>query len=114
MIAADSTYRFRELSQPLQRLIRLMQEINFGRITFHVRSGEPDSRRPWHTRRTVKLAGSENGPRPEAGLTDFSLRQEQAALVTALSHTGDDVCVTVEVRHGLPFLVEFEQDHQAE
>lgn len=114
MIATvDPNDRFRDLPEPCQRLLRLMQDTNFGRITFHVRGGEPDLGRPWRTRRTVKLPGGENGPRLETDLTDFELCQEQTALLNTLSHIRDGACVTVEVRHGLPFLVEIEQDYQA-
>ena len=103
----------RESAEPVQWLIRQCQRLNFGRITFHVREGEPDIGQPWRTRRTVKLAGGENGPRPEADLADFELCREQVALVETLGRARDGVRLTVEVRHGLPFLVEIEQDHQA-
>lgn len=111
--ATDSKDRFSLLSNPSQCLLRLLQVTNFGRITFHIRSGEPDVGRPWHTRRTVKLAGGENGPRPEATRADFELRKEHTALLEHLASLSDGVRVAVEVRHGLPFLVEIEQDHQA-
>ena len=103
----------KQLSGPNRWLIGQCQQLNFGRITFHVRRGEPDRDRPWRTRRTVKLTGGENGPRPEAELSDFELCQEQTALLDALSHIKDGACVTVEVRHGLPFIIEIEQDHRA-
>ncbi len=102
-----------ELSKLNQYLIDQCQRVNFGRIMFFVRNGEPDLGRPWHTRRTVKLAGADNGPRPEANLADFELRQEQAALFDTLNQIKDEERVTVEVRHGLPFVVEIEQDYQA-
>lgn len=101
------------LSGPNQWLLKECQRLNFGRITFYVLRGEPDLARPWRTRQTVKLASGENGPRPEADLADFELCQEQMALLDALGRVRDGLCVTVEVRKGLPFLVEIEQDHQA-
>lgn len=101
------------LSEPKQWLVKQCQRLNFGRITFHVLRGEPDLARPWRTRQTVKLDRGDNGPRAEADLADFELCQEQTALLDALSHVRDGVCVTVEVRNGVPFLVEIEQDHQA-
>ena len=101
------------LSRSNRHLIEQCQHINFGRVSFQVRGGEADRSRPWRTRRTVKLAGGKNGPRPETALADFELCHEQNALLDALSHVCDGACVTVEVRHGLPFLVEVEQDHQA-
>ena len=102
-----------QLSDAQGWLIEQCQQLNFGRVTFQVRSGEPDLELPWSTRRTVKLASGENGPRQEADLADFELCREQATLLEALSHVRDRARVTVEVRHGLPFLVEIEQDHQA-
>ncbi len=114
MIAATHrSDRFQDLAEPCRRLLRVMQAVDFGRITVHVRHGEPDLHERWHTRRTVKLAGGENRPRPEAALTDFELCREQEALLDALKHVRDGARVSVEVRHGLPFLVEIEQDHQA-
>lgn len=100
------------LLEPSQWLIKQCQRLNFGRITFYVLRGEPDPARPWRTRRTVKLAGGENGPRPEADLADFELCREQTALLDALSCVGDGSCVTIEVKHGLPFIVEIEQEYQ--
>ena len=96
-----------------QWLIGQCQLLNFGRITFHVLRGEPDLAQPWRTRRTVKLAGTENGPRREATLDDFELCQEQVTLLKTLRPVRDGACVTVDARHGLPFLVEIEQDYQA-
>jgi hypothetical protein len=111
MIAEHPSTRLRELAEPRQRLLRLMQDINFGRITFQVRSGEPDLNQPWRTRRTLKLPSGHNGPRSEAGSADFELCQAQTALLDALGRANDGENVTVEVRHGLPFLVEIERDH---
>lgn len=102
-----------QLSPPLQRLVEQCQRVNFGRVTFHVHRGEPDLSRPWRTRRTLKLAGGDNGPRPEADLADFELRLEQKALIEALRQVRDGECVALEVRHGLPFIAEIEQEHQA-
>ncbi|MBP9032479.1 MAG: hypothetical protein KBG29_01210 [Pseudomonadales bacterium] len=96
-----------------RRLIRLMQRINFGRITgLHVHSGRPDFSRPYRAIQTVKLNGCESGPRPETNLADFALCRQQTALLDALACVSDGGCVNVEVRHGLPFLIEIEQDNQ--
>lgn len=103
-----------DLSRPMQRLIEQCQMTNFGRIRFAVRrGGEPDLVRPWRTVRTVKLAGGENGSRPESASANFHLRTEHLAMVSQLATAGDGALVTIEVKHGLPFLVEIEQDTQA-
>ena len=103
----------KQLSRRKQWIIEQCQDINFGRITVRIRDGEPDLDRPWRTLRTVKLAGSENGPRPEMARDDVALCQEQTALLTTLERLPNETCVTIEIRHGLPFLVEIERDYQA-
>ena len=107
--AADSKSQFSDLSTHGQRLIRLMQFTNFGRLVFLVRGGEPDADQPWRTLRTVKLVDGKNGPRPESGSADFELRKEQVTLLDQLSRLADGTCVTIEVKHGLPFLIEIEE-----
>jgi len=102
-----------EQSGPNQWLIEQCQRLNFGRITFYVLGGGPDIDRPWRTRRTVKLIGGDNRPRPETGSADFELRKEHAAALNTLAHVNDGSRVTIEVKYGLPFLIEIEQDHQA-
>lgn len=102
-----------DLSGPLQRIIERCQAVNFGTIIFGVRGGEPDLGQPWRTRRTIKIAGGENGPRAEADRANFQLRKEHMALVSELAGLRDGVQVTLEVKHGLPFVIEIEQDHEA-
>lgn len=103
----------RDLSQPMQRLIERCQAVNFGRITLTIHHGQPDLTKPWRLLRTVKLAGGENGSRPEAAMANFQLRSEHTALLAQLDATADGALVTIEVKHGLPFLMEIEQDCQA-
>ncbi len=110
---AEPTDRFQHLPAPGRSLLSLMQRLNFGRLTFRVRRGEFDLSQPFHTVRTVKLARGDNGPRPETGTADFELRREHIAALSTLAHLKDGACVTIEVKHGLPFLIEIEQDHQA-
>jgi hypothetical protein len=101
------------LSPEQKRLVELMQNLNFGRITVLIHNGEADFGRPWRMRRTVKLAGGENDARPEAAIADVSLCKEQTTLLAALKQVDDGARVTIEVKHGLPFLLEIEQEHQA-
>lgn len=93
-----------------QQIFELCQTINFGRVTFAVRDGGLDPSRPWRTVQTVKLAGGENGARPEAGIADFALRVEHTALLTQLAMVPNGTRVTVEVKHGVPFLLEIDQE----
>ena len=114
MIAtAEPNDRFSNLCEPYQRLLRLMQTLNFGRITFLVRACAPDFTRTVRTVRTVKLPAGDNGPRPEAGSADFELRKEVISLRDQVAKAADGARVTVEVKHGLPFLIEIEEEHQA-
>ena len=110
---AERRKRFADLSPAQRRLLRLMQQINFGRLTFPVCNGLPDVAALWRVRRTVKFAAREDGGRPERHLADFELRRQQAEMLEALGEIPDGTVVTVEVRHGLPLLAEIEQDYQA-
>jgi len=101
------------LPEAHRTLIRLMQQVNFGRTTFSVRSGQPDFTRPFRTVRTVKTAGGNNGTRPETRSTDFELRREVITLLDQVAHAPDGAHVTVKVEHGLPVLIEIEQEHTA-
>jgi len=98
-----------ELSEAMQWLIERCQEINFGRITVVVCDGEPDRTQPPRIVRTVKVAGQENGPRAEVTKANFKLRSEQMELVKQLAGADDGDSVAIEVKHGLPFLIEIEQ-----
>jgi hypothetical protein len=101
------------LSEPWQWVVTLMQDRNFGRIVFLVRAGKPDLTRSVRTVRTVKPAGGENGPRPEAHSADFEVRKEVMTLVEQVAKAADGAEVTVEVKHGLPFLIEIAEELQA-
>lgn len=96
-----------------RRLLELMQRINFGRVQFIVRDGQPDFTQPVLTVRTVKPASGENKPRPEARRTDFELRKEVMVLLDHVARASDGASVMVKVQHGLPVLIEIEQEHTA-
>jgi hypothetical protein len=101
------------LSEPWKRLVELMQSLNFGRVAMFVRAGEPDFSKPFRTVRTVKAANGESGPRPEASRRDFEVRKEVTVLIEQAAQAADGARLTVEVKGGLPFLIEIEQEHQA-
>lgn len=108
MIAA-SRLLFSRLSRPQQRLVRLAQSVNFGRIVLTIRSGVPDAARPIRIVRTLKTAGGDGGVRPESGCGDFELRKEVSVLLDCVAHAPDGAVVTVKVEHGLPVLIEIEE-----
>jgi hypothetical protein len=101
------------LSEPWKRIVVVMQGLNFGRIIFSVRSGAPDFTRSFRVVRAVKCAGGENGPRSEAASANFGLRKEVTTLIEQVAKAADGAQVTVEVKHGLPFLIEIAEEHQA-
>ena len=113
MVAANVGRTIAALPEGDRRLTRLMQQVTFGRITFSVRSGAPDFTRSFRVVRAVKCTGGENGPRPEAASADFGLRKEVTTLHEQVAKAADGAQVTVEVKHGLPFLIEIAEEHQA-
>jgi hypothetical protein len=104
--------RFRDLTPNRQSLLRLIQGVGFGSVTFQVWGGEPDLGRPHHVSRTRKLTGGDNGPRPEVGIIDFELRREHVVLLAQLESFSDGTCVKVKLAHGLPGTsIDIEEDH---
>ncbi len=101
------------LSEPWKRLVETMQELNFGRVVFFVLAGQPDFTRPVRVVRTVKTAGGNNGARPEARSADFQLRKEVTTTLDHVAQAPDGAQVTVKVEHGLPVLIEIEEQHTA-
>ena len=79
-----ATLHFRQLSAPRQRLVRLFQSINFGRIEdLEVRSGEPVFSPAPRVLSSVDLA-SDGDSRPEYDLGDFALPKETVRLMDRL------------------------------
>ncbi|VBB48467.1 conserved hypothetical protein [uncultured Desulfatiglans sp.] len=97
------------LTPPKRRLIELMQDINFGRITnIPVRDGEPELTPETVIEREIKLGG-QSGPRPERDQDDFILKQEVVALLEHLAQMGSGKVCLLEIKHGLPFLMRIEE-----
>jgi len=91
------------LPRPRQRLVALMQTINFGRIEdLNVRGGDPvfdGSPRVVHE---FKFGG-ENGPRPEREVGDLMLKNQVGDLFRQVDRLGTATIEVLEVKHGLPF-----------
>lgn len=101
------------LTAPQQRLIELMQQVNFGRIEdLLVRNGVPVFNPPPRVIRKLKV-GADNSPRPEYGFDDFLLRQQTEELLSTIEQMGDGEVLVIEVRHGLPFSLEVEHRPEA-
>ena len=95
-------------SEAQQRLVELMQDVNFGRIeNLVVKDGQPVLSSP-RVVREVKF-GSENGRRPEASIEDFALKEEVVDLFNHMDELQDGVIGVLEVKHGLPFRMAVEK-----
>ncbi len=98
------------LTSPKQQFVGLMQRLNFGCIKgLVVREGEPVLEPKPRIVREVKFGG-ENGPRPEAVKQDFELKKEVRDLFAQMEALGNGIVLSLEVKHGLPFKMSFEED----
>ena len=94
------------LSPPRQRLLELLQELNFGRIEgLRVRAGEPVLDPRPRVTREYKF-GADNGPHREAGRFDCQLRNQVLDLMVLLDEVGDGTIAVLSIKHGLPFHAE--------
>jgi hypothetical protein len=93
------------LSPERRRLIELMQRVNFGRIEgLVVRDGNPILDEKPLPRIVVEVKfGGDNGPRPEADSSDFSLKAQVADLFDHLARLCNGRIESLTVKHGLPF-----------
>src|SRR5262245_51472004 len=97
------------LSDPLHRLLEMMQFINFGRIeSLRVHGGQSVFEPPPRIIQQLRLGG-ENCTRTEAGLQDFWLKQQTIEMLRAIADLGDGEVSVIEVKHGLPYTVEIER-----
>ncbi len=97
------TTRLQDLSAPQQRLVRLFQMINFGRIEeLEIRNGEPRFNPAPRVLVELKL-DRDDGPRPERSLEQFQLLEQVVRFFDQLARLGDGTIECIEVRHGLPF-----------
>ncbi|HYK91478.1 MAG TPA: hypothetical protein VE398_22095 [Acidobacteriota bacterium] len=98
-----------DLSRPRQRLIEIMQRLNWGRIEqLVVRDGEPVLNARTRIIRNVRLGGRE-AARPELGKDDFLLKAPVIELFEHLDRLGNGRVMKIEIRSGLPADLVFEQ-----
>ena len=94
--------RFSQLSPSRQKLVRMLQTVNYGQIkVLLVRDGEPIYEPPPVVVIDAKLY-RDDGPRPELALSDFELRDDVRRLMERLDHTKNGLIQLIEVRAGLP------------
>lgn len=86
-----------------QRLVELMQHVNFGRIErLVINEGQPVLDPRPRVVREFRFPG-ENGPRPEAAIGDFALKAQVVELFRAFEELRDGVIEVLDIKHGLPF-----------
>jgi hypothetical protein len=102
-----------DLSVARQRLVELMQEVNFGRIE-HLRivGGEPQHQPKPRLLRIVALQ-KESGPRPERSRSDFALKGMLRELFRHLDTLHRPSVVSITVQHGLPVRLTIEEVPEA-
>lgn len=95
--------KYEQLSLGRKRLVRQMQEINFGRIEqLGIKEGEPLFDPPPNIVREVKFGG-DNGARVEASTEDFVLKTQVVDLFRQLDGISAGQIDLIEIKHGLPF-----------
>lgn len=95
-----------ELSASRQRLLKVFQRINFGRVEqLRIENGEPILAASSRIIREFK-PGSENNPRSELHATDYLLKTQVRELFQFFDEIGSGVIDVVEFKHGLPFKLE--------
>ena len=99
-----------DLSPSRARLVELMQRLDFGRIeSLTIREGDPVLDPPPRIVRDVKFC-SQNGPRPESELHDFVLKAQVWDLFVHFDSIGNGTIRSLEIMHGLPFLMQVEEE----
>ncbi len=99
---------FLSLSPGRRRLLRLMQQLNFGRIEgLSIRGGEPVFD-PMPKIVIEHKFAAENGPRPEASRSDFALKNQYLDLFRLFDRLMDQNFTMLRVLHGTPFSCEHE------
>lgn len=106
---ADSPLsRFSQLSSERQLLVRLCQLVNFGEIRdIEVRNREPLLGAASRLMVDVRL-DSEEAPRRESSLPDYSLCQEICRLLAEFDRLENGRVSRIEIRAGLPRRIQFE------
>jgi hypothetical protein len=88
-------------------LIKLFQNVNFGKVDLLVRSGEPVLDPPPRVIETRKM-GAQKGARAESDLADFCLKEQVVELFLTIDEVRDGL-ISITLKHGLPFSVEVER-----
>ena len=99
---ATATVMLSEISAPRQALVRLCQSVDYGQIIgLQIRDREPVFNPPPTVLLDVKL-DADCGPRREAALDDFALREEVHRLLDRFDRIENGRLDRIEVRAGIP------------
>jgi len=92
-----------------RRLLRLLQQVNHGRIYgLQVRGGQPILDSMPRVIRTLKFPGA-NGPRAEIGIQEYVLKAHIVQFFACLDVMQNGVIDVLEIRDGLPVAGEIEE-----
>ena len=98
-------FTFRSLPPERQRLLRKMQQINFGRIKgMAIVDAQPVLEPLPEIVLDIKFGG-DNGVRPEVNVTDFVLKSQVADMFDYFDRVRNFHIETLEIKNGLPFLM---------
>ena len=96
------------LTPDRRKLVRLMQEIDFGKVHhLLVRQGQPVFEPPPRIVREIKLHGASDVPARRA-TRGFALKAPLVNLFQYLDEVCNGTVLAIEVRHGLPFRLALE------
>ncbi len=108
MNSTNAQVRRASLDEGSQRLIAMMHRIGFGRIeSLSVSDGRPVFDPPPRVIREVRLGAESASPR-QVGDTDFAVKRAVVDLLAELAAVGV-ANVAIEVRHGMPARLIFEE-----
>lgn len=97
------------LSPARRQLVDAMSEMRFGRIrSFEIRDGEPTFEKSTRFLPEVRFDSGEVPPE-KSSASDFELRRQIVALFEAFDRLRNAHVEFLEVRHGLPWRMQFEK-----
>ena len=97
-----------DLSEPKRRLIELLGALQFGTIEgLQIRGGEPLLTPAPRVIQKLRL-GTDSTSNPGLNLQDFWLKKPVIDLLNAITDMDNGQIACIDVRHGLPFLLEIE------
>jgi len=103
------------LSEARARLLKTMRRMRYGSIrNLAVLGGEPVFRPPPTIVRTVKFGCRSNPPRPAGPLTALAESDKVQELFSELEQMGSGTVKLIEVKDGLPFLMDIEGESGTE